>query len=201
MTTIRLVMIIKTTAEYKEGALSVGVVYKMNVTELPFEQLVEKFEPLIKKQIKQLNQTVHYDELYQIGLIALWEASKNFDETKGYFPSFAQKYVRGKMLHHLKKEQTFQQRFQIYLEPESVEKIPAQEFQKQRPFPLERIVPLLSKTERIWFVEYYENDIGPTAIAKQYNVPVDTVKKWRKRAIERIRSNLKTSELLDLVDF
>ncbi|MCT8137705.1 hypothetical protein H1D32_08000 [Anaerobacillus sp. CMMVII] len=171
----------------------------MNVNELSFEELVVKFEPLIKKQIKQLNYLHQYDELYQVGLIALWEASIKFNESKGQFPGYAKKYIRGKLLNFLTQERKYQQRFQCCLEPEMVESIVATVEPVQVCFPINRMLPFLSKTERIWLIEFYEHGKGLTEIAKQYNVSIDTVKTWRKRAILKLQTNLKTSELLDLL--
>ncbi len=165
---------------------------------LPFKELVIKYEPLIKNQIKRLQQAKLYDELYQIGLIALWEAKTQFDHSKGHFPSYAKKYVRGKLLNYLNAERKFYERNQMCKESELINNFPANVYRKQVCFPAARIVELLSKTEQIWFHEFYQHGKGPKAIASQYNVSIETVKTWRKRALEKIRTNIKTSELLEL---
>ncbi|UTW68464.1 sigma-70 family RNA polymerase sigma factor [Anaerobacillus sp. HL2] len=41
-----------------------------------------------------------------------------------------------------------------------------------------------------------ENNKGQTQIAEEYNVSVNTVKTWRRRAIEKIQQHLKMSEIL-----
>jgi RNA polymerase sigma factor (sigma-70 family) len=183
-----------------EGALSAGVVKKMNVNLLSFEELVETFTPLIKSQIKQLQRPELYDELYQTGLIALWEARTQYNSEKGQFTAFAKTYVRGKLLNHINAEHKYYQRNFTSVEQEIFENIPAPDYKIEVNFPISRVLPLLSKTERIWLSQYYEHNKGPKEIAKQYDVSIDTVKTWRKRAIEKLRINLKASEVLELMD-
>ncbi|OIJ15245.1 hypothetical protein BKP35_05190 [Anaerobacillus arseniciselenatis] len=170
----------------------------MNVKEISFEQLAEKYEPLLKSQIKKLYNYELYDELYQIALIALWDAQKNFDPEKGFFPGYAKQYVRGRLLTYLKKERKYEQRVQTCLEPELLENIPEQTYENPKRFPVEKLKPLLTSKELIWFNEFYEHNQMPTAIAKKYNVTVDQVKHWRKQTLKKIENNFRTSELLYL---
>ncbi|MFN7251910.1 MAG: sigma-70 family RNA polymerase sigma factor [Anaerobacillus sp.] len=171
----------------------------MNVNLLSFEELVETFTPLIKSQIKQLQRPELYDELYQISLIALWEARTQYNSKKGQFSAFAKMYVRGKLLNHINAEHKYYLR-NFTIEQEIFENIPAHDYKIEVSFPFSRVLPLLSKTERIWLSEYYEHGKGPKEIAQQYNVSIDTVKTWRKRAIAKLRFNLKASEVLELID-
>ena len=43
------------------------------------------------------------EEFIQIGLIALWEASRAFDPAKGQFMSYAFTTIKGRMLSHIQK--------------------------------------------------------------------------------------------------
>ena len=170
------------------------------MNDVSFEKLTENYQPLIKKEIKKLNMYNHYDELYQIGLIALWEAKTRFDPSKGFFASYAQKYVSGKLHTYLRKELKYQEQYLVNLEPELIETIPTNDVQEQSVFPAKKISKLLSEKEKVWFHEFYQNGKEPTAIAKENQVSVNTVKTWRKRAIEKIRANFNTSELLTMLD-
>ncbi|WML39509.1 sigma-70 family RNA polymerase sigma factor [Neobacillus sp. OS1-2] len=68
-----------------------------------FEQLAEQYKPMINKIIHTLHIYKDQEELYQLGLIALWEASRRFDEGKGRLASYAYMYIKGYLLMELKK--------------------------------------------------------------------------------------------------
>ncbi|QOY37119.1 sigma-70 family RNA polymerase sigma factor [Anaerobacillus isosaccharinicus] len=155
-----------------------------------FEEVVEAFAPLVKKQIRQLHGTKHFDELYQIGLIAIWEASERFSGEKGQFPSYVKKYIRGKMLNFLNKEMKIRERTVMFEEPEAIEQIPAHEATIVMTIPLRPILPYLSDREKLWLVEYLEHGKGPKQIANEQNVSVNTVKAWRVDAIKKLKRHL-----------
>lgn len=133
-----------------EGAPSVGVVSIVNEKEVLFEDLVVQYEGLIKAQIKKLNRHKQFDELYQIGLIALWDAQKNFDPAKGYFASYAKMYVKGRLLTFLKKEWRTEQHVQTALEPEMIENIADHPSRREGSFLIDQLKPLLKSTELRW---------------------------------------------------
>lgn len=68
-----------------------------------FEQLVEQYIPMMHKIIHSLNIYKNKEEFYQLGLIALWEASKRYDPKKGKLASYVYMYIKGYLLMELKK--------------------------------------------------------------------------------------------------
>jgi DNA-directed RNA polymerase len=76
-----------------------------------FEVCLTQYEPMIKSLIKKIRVYKQYEEYYQIGQIALWQAYENFNEEKGSFTTFAYVTVRGKMLNQLSKERLYEERF------------------------------------------------------------------------------------------
>lgn len=72
-----------------------------------FEEAVELYNRLIKKQMKVLGIWRDYEEYYQCGLIALWRAYEQFEEEKGSFPAYALYTVRGYLLVQLQRETRF----------------------------------------------------------------------------------------------
>ena len=171
----------KATAEYLESALSAGVL--VMVREIEFEELVKRFEPLIKKQIRQIHGTIYYDELYQIGLIAIWEAKNRFNEEKGYFPSFVKKYIRGRMLKFLYKEKRLRDRT---TSSEPLQFVPTSD-KEWTTIQLRPLLPHLSDREKFWLIEFLEHGKGIKQIAAEQSVSVDTVATWRKRAIKKLK--------------
>ncbi|QOY38245.2 sigma-70 family RNA polymerase sigma factor [Anaerobacillus isosaccharinicus] len=168
--------------------------FRWRVSEMnrSFEEIVEAFTPLVKKQIRQLHGTKHFDELYQIGLIAIWEASERFSGEKGHFPSYVKKYIRGKMLHFLNKEKKIRERTVMFDEPEIIEQLPAQAATVVMTIPLRPVLSYLSDREKLWLVEHLEHGKGPKQIAKEHNVSVNTVKTWRLEAIKKLKLHLNT---------
>ncbi|WP_338470779.1 sigma-70 family RNA polymerase sigma factor [Niallia sp. XMNu-256] len=69
-----------------------------------FEQLAAQYSNMIHSIIHSLHIYKDHDEFYQIGLIALWNAYENFDEAKGRFSTYGYRFIKGRMLNHLKKE-------------------------------------------------------------------------------------------------
>ncbi|RKD22433.1 RNA polymerase sigma factor, sigma-70 family [Caminicella sporogenes DSM 14501] len=78
--------------------------------EMTFEEIAEKYEPLIGKLItpfiKQYEYQYEYDELFQIGLIGLWNAYKSYKPERdigfGYYAKFV---VRNEILKFVKRSQ------------------------------------------------------------------------------------------------
>lgn len=196
VTTVAFIKIIETTAEYWKARFPPELL-KVDVRECSFEEIAKKYEPMIKNQIKKLHMYGRYDEFYQIALIALWEAKMRFDPMKGNFTSYAQKYVTGHLKMYLRSEMNYLTRYLIGLEPGLTEAIAIEDIQDQLDLPIGKIKAILSKKEYVWFHEFYYNQKEITEIATQYDVSANTVKTWRKRALEKIRTNFNTSELLD----
>ncbi|QQK76517.1 sigma-70 family RNA polymerase sigma factor [Salicibibacter cibarius] len=49
----------------------------------------------------------------------------------------------------------------------------------------------LSDREQRWVIEHAVHDLSPRMIAAKYNVSVETVKGWRKEALEKLRKYVK----------
>lgn len=155
-----------------------------------FEVILERFAPLIKKQMVSLNIYKDFDEFYQIGRIAVWEALKKYDPAKGAFPAFAAITIRGKMLDYLKKENRYEERhvasnvtFEndvgFYWEP-----------WLDRELFYEYLRPLTNK-QKIWAIEAILHQKTPAEIADDYGVSREAVKSWRKEALKKLRKRSK----------
>lgn len=153
---------------------------------IDFQEVSVQFEPLIRGQIKKLHLYRSYDEYYQLGLIALWEACQRFNPEKGAFEAFALHTVRGHMLMQLKKEKRFSDRHFLGEDAmETVERIVAVEPEDVHLF--DDYLNQLSERERTWFIEAIIQDKKPALIANEYGVSVNTVSTWRKNALKKLR--------------
>ncbi|WP_017756520.1 sigma-70 family RNA polymerase sigma factor [Calidifontibacillus oryziterrae] len=152
-----------------------------------FEEVLQQFEPLVKKQISALRIYKNHDEFFQIGLIGLWEAYCRYNPEKGPFPPFAQATVRGKLLTHIKKENRHAEH-QAELSDEMLEVV-ADPSPSQM---LEREIVLsychgLTANQRKWVIYGIIENKKPKEIAELEGVPVSHVKVWRRDALQKLR--------------
>jgi RNA polymerase sigma factor (sigma-70 family) len=148
-----------------------------------FEAVLIQYEPLIKGMIKRFSYVESYDELFQVGRIALWEAYMNFDPDKGYFPAYARSYLYGRFMQLCKKD-TFER-------VEATEAFLTNKLQYEETyldsFILEEYIKDLSKRERM-FVEFVILHRGKQKeLAKREGVSYETVRSWRKSALAKLR--------------
>ncbi|MEI3608503.1 sigma-70 family RNA polymerase sigma factor [Pseudogracilibacillus sp. SO10305] len=82
-----------------------------------FETFLQMNEKRIYFQIQRLN--IHYadyDEYYTEGMLALWQAYKEFDDTKGNIGTFINYKIRFKLLDLLRKKVRTQEKDTHYIE-------------------------------------------------------------------------------------
>ncbi|MTT32182.1 sigma-70 family RNA polymerase sigma factor [Terrilactibacillus sp. BCM23-1] len=151
-----------------------------------FDEMAKAFEPLIKKVIKQLYCENDFDEMFQIGLIGLYEATISFDPKRGAFPSYAAIKIRGRMLSEIRAKKRHYSRH-VY-----ADKIKEQLFESHQDnyFPsdiLQRLNSILTPREFLWVKLQYIEDQDTNAIAKKYHVSPHTVRSWKKSAIKKMK--------------
>ncbi|WEG13431.1 sigma-70 family RNA polymerase sigma factor [Pullulanibacillus sp. KACC 23026] len=149
-----------------------------------FEQVVKAFEPLIKKTIRYAGLQKDYEDAFQMGMIALWEAYKSFDPLKGYFPAHAKALVYGKLLTYKRKEKTYNERYSLNsseLETDNIAPPPAWQLS------LELDQFGLSERERCWLLSVFEAGLSTKEISQTYNVSENTVRTWKKGAVRKLK--------------
>ncbi len=156
-----------------------------------FEHVLADFEPLIKGQIKKLNLYRQYDEYYQVGVVALWEAYRNFNPQKGTFAAYALHTVRGHMLMMLRKERRFGDHHILYDDQQTTAFMDQQMSYDLVDSTASSLTPYLrhlSKRERLWVIEAIVHDKKLGEIAKEHGVSTNTVSSWRKQAIRKLKA-------------
>ncbi len=173
---------------HTEALLSKEVVI---VQDQSFEQVLERYTPLIKGQIKKLHLTKQYEDYFQIGVIALWDAYRHFDATKGSFSAYALHTVRGRMLTALQEERRFNERHVLQDEQTSLIFQHAISNNIVEPYLEELEVELslgaLSSRERLWVKEAIILGKKRGEIANEQKVSTNTVSSWRKSALKKLR--------------
>lgn len=159
-----------------------------------FNELAKQYEPMIHNIINTLHIYKDREEYYQIGLIGLWDAMKNFDREKGHFSSFAYIYIKGRMLSELGKNHKQEKRMVCPKEEywDTVEEVYSQQ-------PLEYDLLLaycnqLTEKEKKWVIASCLYGYSVKEIAERENVSVSAVKQWRSNAKRKLRMQLERME-------
>lgn len=151
-----------------------------------FHEVFQQYEKLIKNQIKSLNIYKNYEEYYQIGLIALWKAWKNYDDRKGKFSAYAYVTVRGSMLEKLRQEAQYEERFPVLSEQSDTSYF--ENFLEKELF--ESYLTTLTEKQKTWAIEAIFNGKTLKQIANEYETTVEAVKSWRKGALKKLRKQV-----------
>ena len=152
------------------------------------DQLLDQYSPIVKKQLQALHIYKDYDEYYQIGMIALWEAYSKFDPEKGQFATFAIATVRGRLLRSLSKARQFEEKHEfnevelLNMETTYTDRTDAELTDLLTPY-LDR----LSNRERIWIKEALLLGLCTEEMAAKYNVTGHTVRSWKKSVVKKLQ--------------
>ncbi len=153
--------------------------------------ILERYENLIKKLIKSYGLSFEFDEMLQVGRIALWEAYEKFNPSKGYFPSYAKKYVAGRILQaakkHLPHESEVEMSDSILHTTHTYEELYLEEMY------IEEYVKNLSRRERLFVDCVILQGETQTELAQREGVSYETVRSWKKAALTKLR--IKASKL------
>jgi RNA polymerase sigma factor (sigma-70 family) len=152
-----------------------------------FNELVAQYQPMIHKIIQSLHIYRNEDEFYQTGLIALWEASQSFNESKGSFSNYAYAYIKGKMLTQMSQNNQHQEKH-VLPEMEFWECI---EDQGSSLF-LEKETILtycegLTGKEAKWVMASFIEQLTNKEIAEKENVSISAVKQWKSGALRKMK--------------
>lgn len=156
--------------------------------DVKFEKLHQQFEPMIYHAMKRLSIYKNEHEFYQIGCIALWEASLRFNEEKGEFKAYAYSYIIGRMKSALREETMKEERENpkedIWIQDETThDDFTAILWESL----FEKISSILSENQRKWVKAYCLYGSTPSEIAEDEGVTVAAVKGWRRDAIAKLR--------------
>lgn len=155
-----------------------------------FEELAVQYETMIYKIMHTLHIYKNQEEFFQLGLIALWEADRRFDEAKGTFTSYAYTYIRGKFLTEMTKTNKREER-SVYPKEEFWELI--EDPQIEKPFEVSFLLTYcksLTENQTKWVLYTCIDDLTIKEIAEKEQVSVSAVKSWRKGAKEKLRDRL-----------
>lgn len=160
-----------------------------------FDETVAQFTPMIHHVMKTLHIYKDKDEFIQIGKIALWQAQQKFDKSKGLFSNYAYAYMKGEMRKAMTKINQTEER---HVYPDDLFWEARVDEQEEKSLELEVLLSYtegLSLKEKNWLIYTFYHHMTMKEIAAQESVSLSAVKKWRKQAIEKLKS--RGSSLLD----
>jgi DNA-directed RNA polymerase len=153
-----------------------------------FEQLAGQFSKLIFSIIHSLHIYKNEDEFYQIGLLALWDASKNFDHTKGIqFSTYAYHYIRGRMLTSLRKEKK-REEWLIFPKEEYWGYLECEMRMLEKEDLLNHFHNLTDNQEK-WVMYRYYYGLNNREIAERENLSLSAVRQWGNLAMKKVLLN------------
>ena len=157
-----------------------------------FEQIAEKYQPMIHKIIHTLHIYKNVDDFYQTGLIALWDAQKYYNDEKGSFTSFAYTWIKGCIINEMAKNKILSERY-VCPDKEYWELITDQS--DALPFEEEFLLTYgntLSEKETDWLIKACFTGLSIKEIAESEGVTVSAIKLRRMSARKKLLKQIKT---------
>ncbi|KGR76004.1 sigma-70 family RNA polymerase sigma factor [Ureibacillus sinduriensis] len=159
-----------------------------------FEEILEQYEPMIKSILRKTNIYKNHDHFYQAARIALWQAWRNFDPSKGHFPSYAYRMVLTSIYTEMHKDNKYTEN-QIPYEKEKLTKVAQYNDLKNMPCghgsTLETLASYLTEEEFELLKDLYYHQYKYEELTHKYNASVAALKKRRDRLIKKLRIELK----------
>jgi RNA polymerase sigma factor (sigma-70 family) len=156
-----------------------------------FERLLVQYQPMIHKIIRTLSIYKNFEEFYQIGLIALWDASNRYDPSKGNFKSYAYSFISGRILTELSKMNKNEER-NIHPEEEYWDHVKDdRRTDLEDELDIGALCESLTVNQKKWLMYAYFDTLSIKEIAERENVSLSAVKSWRCGARVKLIANKK----------
>lgn len=157
--------------------------------ELPFDEVLELVQPMITSILLKCRIYKDFEYYRHIASIAVWEAWRKADPSKGLFSSYIYTSVKGEILKELSKERLFETNYTL-VDNETINYVREYEMSDINPTRLECIMSYLKKEERKILLLFYVEGYSYSEIAKELGLSVDAVKKRRTRIMIKLRELL-----------
>lgn len=153
----------------------------------PFEFWYQEKLHLVYGAMKQLHIQGNTEEFYQIGLVALWEASLRYEEGKGEFDSYVYSYILSRMKTALTRMTNYQQRICVtedqYLD---IYESGSYETKVMDELIMEAYLKYLTKNQQDVIRERYVSDLSVEETATLFGISVSAIKNRTRDAIHKL---------------
>jgi DNA-directed RNA polymerase len=154
----------------------------------PYDQLHNQFKPMIFHIIKKLDIHRNRQEFYQIGCIALWEASLRYEEDKGEFKSFAYSYIIGRMKTKLSKERKLKEKLYRLASYSNQKGMTEDDYTLiVTKSVIDDLSTNLTPHQMKWIKAFCYQGKTPSEIAEDEGVSSSAVKGWRRDTLSKLR--------------
>lgn len=149
---------------------------------------MEEFTPMIHHIIKSLHIYKDVDEYFQLGLIALWEATKKYEPQLGSFSGLAYSMIRFKMIGKLKIENRNRNQLTCLTSMDIIDE------HAETPLELESLLSYcdgLTVNQLNLIKASFLECKKLREIAEDEEISIAAVKSRKKTALQKIRANIK----------
>ncbi|WP_161628802.1 sigma-70 family RNA polymerase sigma factor [Thalassobacillus devorans] len=154
----------------------------MMTLEINFENQLEKYKLMIYKFIHKYPY-LDKEELYQEGLITLYETMETFQESRSSFST----YLYYKLNYRFIDLYRINKNHAKILESLSSTPTSYTPIKHLDPFLLEEILKVLTEKQRKWFEYHHLADLTYNQIAQLENTTIDAVKNWGREARKKLQ--------------
>lgn len=179
--------------EYEE--LDELIYLAKNNQEMAKVRLIEKLSPLIKSSIKKYCPIyLHYEDLYQDGIVIILECLELYDEEKANFLAMAKSYLKYHYIETLKYLKNIEKDISKTEEEEDIVNLISSEenieeefiFYEEVEF-LKKKLEILTLRQRDILLMYYYEKLSHKEIAQKLNISKWTVVNTKRRALEKLK--------------
>ncbi|MGE7688149.1 sigma-70 family RNA polymerase sigma factor [Lysinibacillus sp. NPDC097214] len=157
--------------------------------ELPFDEVLELVQPMITSILLKCQIYKDFEYYRHIASIAVWNAWRKVDQTKGLFSAYIYTTVKGEILKELSKEKSFEN-MNTPMDHETINYIRDHAISERNPVLIECIMSHLKFEERKILLLFYVEGYSYLEIAKELGLSVEAVKKRRTRIMIKLRELL-----------
>lgn len=161
-----------------------------------FEYVKQEYETIIYHLIHKYQIRDVEGEFYQEGLIALWQAYQQYDESKSKFPTYAYYCIARCFLNKIQKENREKNRLKGWLAQVRMEDLMMVDDCVVDSQMIEEIQGILTANQWKWFELFVLQDQSVKTIANSYGVTENAVKNWGKLARKKVRVMLREREFV-----
>lgn len=157
--------------------------------EQPFDEVLELVQPMITSILLKCHIYKDYEYYRHIASIAVWDAWRKSDQSKGVFSAYIYTTVKGEILKELSKEKSFEN-INTPMDNETINYFREHEMSERNPTFIECIMSHLKFEERKILQLFYVEGYSYLEIAKELGLSMDAVKKRRTRIMIKLRELL-----------